>query len=102
MEGVKSSANKKSRLKRDLVESNLRNHKTAIQNRTVLKLVIGITPVFELLHFIRYQHFDSFPQLFFKESGVKTHPSEYLFDIIEHLHFKKFGFELQPSAAIQR
>jgi hypothetical protein len=64
------------------------HYKTAIQNRTVLKLIIGVTPVFELLHFIRYQHFDSFPQLFFKESGVKTHTCEYLFDIIEHLHFK--------------
>jgi hypothetical protein len=66
----------------------LSDYKTAIQNRTVLKLVIGITPVSELLHLIRYQHFDSFPQLFLKETGVKTHPCEYLFDIIEHLHFK--------------
>jgi len=80
----------------------LSHYETAIQNRTVLKLIVGIAPIFELLYFIRYQHFDSFPQLFFKEASVKTHASEYLFDIIEHLHFKKFGFELQPSAAIQR
>jgi hypothetical protein len=69
----------------------LGDYKTAIQNRTVLKLIIGITPVFELLHLIGYQHFDSLPQLFFKEAGVKTHTREYFLDIIKHLHFKKFG-----------
>jgi hypothetical protein len=69
----------------------LSHYETAIQNRTVLKLIIGIAPVFELLHFISHQYFDGFPQLFFKEAGVKTHASENFLDIIEHLHFKKFG-----------
>jgi hypothetical protein len=69
----------------------LSTYKTAIQNRTILKRIIGITPIFELLHLIGYQDFDSFPQLFLKETSVKAHPREDLFDIIEHLHFKKFS-----------
>ncbi len=66
----------------------LSDYKTAIQNRTVLRLVIGVAPISELLYLIGYQNFDSFPQLFLKETGVKTHSREDFFDIIEHLHFK--------------
>ena len=52
--------------------------------------IVGVAPISELQYFLRYQHFDSFSQLLFKEASVKTHSREYLFDIIEHfgLNFK--------------
>jgi hypothetical protein len=60
----------------------------AIQHRSILIPIIGIAPISELLYFLSDQHFDRFPQLLFKEPGVKTHTREYLFDIIEHFHFQ--------------
>jgi hypothetical protein len=44
----------------------------------------GIAPAPEIIHFIRYQQTERFSQLFLKKKSVKTHFSEYSFDIIQH------------------
>ena len=45
---------------------------------------IGITPASEFFYFICDQHFDRLPQLFLKETCVKAHTGEHIFDIIKH------------------
>jgi hypothetical protein len=62
----------------------LGEHKTTVQNRLMLLPKAGITPSFEFVDLFRYQHSDSFSQLFFKETRVKTHFCEHSFDIIQH------------------
>jgi hypothetical protein len=54
--------------------------------------IIGIAPISELLQLFCYQHFDSLAQLFFEESGIKTHPAKDGFKIIEHSHSSKKRF----------
>jgi len=54
----------------------------------VFPLIVGVTPTLEFLYFLSYQHFDSFPQLFFEEPGVKTHTCEYLLYVTKHFHVK--------------
>jgi hypothetical protein len=62
----------------------LSNHKDSIQNSFVFLPKPGIAPALEFVYFIGYQGLDSFSQLFFKEQSVKTHFSEYSFDIVQH------------------
>jgi hypothetical protein len=59
-------------------------HKTPVKNRFMLLPEAGVAPPSEFVHFFRYQHPDSFPQLLFKESGVKTHLCEHSFDVVQH------------------
>ena len=77
--------NKTSWLLRRLIINNsifLSYHEATIQYGFMFPTKSGITPVSEFPYFFRYQHADSFPQLFLKESCVKTHFGEYSFDII--------------------
>lgn len=62
----------------------LGKHKTAVQDRLMLLRKAGITPSLEFVDLFGDQHPDRLPQLFFEESGVKTHFGEHSFDIIEH------------------
>lgn len=45
---------------------------------------IGITPVFQFNDLLSHKNLDGLPQLLFKQAGVKTHPREHCFDIIQH------------------
>lgn len=66
------------------------SYKTAIEDRFVLSRKIGITPIFELLYFVCYQHFDSLAQLFLKKPRIETHPGKDVFYVTKHLHSKKY------------
>jgi len=62
----------------------LSEHKTTVQNCLVLLGKAGITPPLKFVDLFSDQHSDGFPQLFFKEPGVKTHFGEHSLDVIEH------------------
>jgi len=64
-------------------------YKTTIQNRLMFPRKIGVTPIFEFLYLLGYQHFDGLAQFLFKEPRIKTHPCENVLCITKHLHNKK-------------
>lgn len=71
----------------------LRRNEAAIEDGLVIAKV-GVTPLLELLHFLRDQYLDRFSQLLFKQSGVEANPGKNCLHIIQHgsEHFGSGGY----------
>lgn len=72
----------------------LRRNEATIEDGLVIAK-IGVTPLLELLHFLRDQQLDRFSQLLFKQSGVKANPGEDCLHVIQH-GSERFGREGIP------
>jgi hypothetical protein len=60
------------------------NHKASVEDGFVFIPKSGVTPAFEFINFIGYQHLHSLPQLFLKQKCIKAHLCENGLYIIQH------------------